>query len=133
MEADWITLGPGSWFSSVMPHILLRQQTEAIMASSAKKILIFNLPEPESSDEFAGSTPEEHLQFLLQHAPALKIDYAIVDPSALSAASKLQVMVEGLGGELVVRDVAESAGASHHSAEKLRSVISHITEPILLR
>jgi len=132
-EAQWITFGPGSWFSSVMPHVLLKEQAEAIIASPAKKIMIFNLPEPEAADEFAGSTLEEHLQFVLRHMPDLKIDYAIADQSARNVSSQLQVMVEGLGGQLIVADVAEAPGSYHHSVEKLRSVFAHIMELSLLR
>ena len=132
-DAEWITLGPGSWFSSVMPHLLLREQAEAMQGSAAKKILVFNLPEPEAADEFAGSSLEEHLSLLLRHMPGLRIDYAIADPSAIKSGSQLQVMVEGLGGDLIVVDVAEAPGSYHHSVEKLRSVFSHIMAPTLLR
>ena len=44
-EAEWITFGPGSWLSSVMPHFLLSEQAAQIQSSSAKKIMIFNLPD----------------------------------------------------------------------------------------
>ena len=125
-NADWITFGPGSWFSSVMPHFLLPEQAEAVRISGAKKVIVFNLPEPESADEFAGSSPEDHLEFILRHVPDLKIDYAIADPSSISANSKLQGMVEGLGGQLVISDVAETPGSFHHDPEKLTSVFSHI-------
>ena len=125
-NADWITFGPGSWFSSVMPHFLLPEQAEAVRISGAKKVIVFNLPEPETADEFAGSSPEDHLEFILRHVPDLKIDYAIADPSSISANSKLQGMVEGLGGQLVISDVAETPGSFHHDPEKLTSVFSHI-------
>jgi uncharacterized cofD-like protein len=36
-DADWITMGPGSWFSSVIPHLLVPSQRSAIVASGAKK------------------------------------------------------------------------------------------------
>ena len=41
-EADWITMGPGSWFSSVLPHLLVPAQRDAIVKSKAKKILLLN-------------------------------------------------------------------------------------------
>jgi uncharacterized cofD-like protein len=136
-QAEWITFGPGSWFSSVMPHVLLQEQARAIAQSSAKKIMIFNLPEPEAADEFAGSSLEEHLRFLLQHFPdsgaGLEIDYAIADRAAIALDSELQAMVEGLGGKLIVADVAEAPGSYHHSVEKLRSVFTHIMGGTLLR
>ena len=42
-DADWIVMGPGSWFSSVLPHLLVPEQRQALIDSSAKKFLILNL------------------------------------------------------------------------------------------
>jgi uncharacterized cofD-like protein len=50
-EAQWITMGPGSWFSSVIPHLLVPAQRDAIISSKAKKILLLNL---DTSDKSAG-------------------------------------------------------------------------------
>ena len=134
-QADWITIGPGSWFSSVMPHFLLREQAEAIAASSAKKIVIFNLPEPESEDEFAGSSAQEHLELITQHLPDLHIDFAIADRVSVSqspaspaspASLGLKEVVEGCGGALILADVAESPGSFHHDPAKLGPVLRHI-------
>ncbi len=125
-EAEWLTFGPGSWFSSVMPHFLLKEQLEAIEKSAAKKIVIFNLPEPASEREFAGVSAEEHLELILSHLPRLHLDYAIADPSSLGEKSRLQRVVEGCGGELVVAEVAQSPGSFHHSPEKLAETFSHI-------
>jgi uncharacterized cofD-like protein len=125
-KAEWLTFGPGSWFSSVMPHFLLREQLAAIESSAAKKIIIFNLPEPLSADEFAGVSAAQHLELILSHSPHFQLDYAIVDPSALGEKSRLQQVVEGCGGKLVVSDVAKAVGSYHHSAEKLAMTFSHI-------
>jgi len=125
-EAEWLTFGPGSWFSSVMPHFLLKEQLAAIEKSSAKKIVIFNLPEPSSEKEFAGVSAEEHLELILSHLPNFHIDYAIADPASIHPQSRLQGVVEGCGGELVVAPVAQHPGSFHHSPEKLASTFSHI-------
>ena len=132
-SADWITVGPGSWFSSVMPHFLLPELAAAVMQSAAKRIMVLNLPEPESVDEFAGSSAADHLDFILQHSPELRIDYAVVDPAAVEVNSRLQGLVEGLGGELIVAPLSQSPGSYHHDVEKLRSVFTHIMERTLLR
>jgi len=132
-DAEWVTFGPGSWFSSVMPHLLLQEQAQALAATTARRVMIFNLPEPAANDEFAGSSPEEHLSFVLRHMPDLRLDYAIADTSAIALDSQLKAMVEGLGGELVVADLAEAPGSVHHSVEKLRSVFAHIMGVTLLR
>ncbi len=124
--ADCLTIGPGSWFSSVMPHFLLKEQAEAIAKSSAKKIVILNLPEPTSEKEFAGSTPEEHLQLITKHLPSFHIDYALADPSLIRPGNKLQEVVEGCGGELIVAPLAQTPGSFHHDPEKLASLLAGI-------
>ncbi len=124
--ADWITIGPGSWFSSVMPHLLLPELAQAVVASPAKRIMVHNLPEPDSVDEFAGSSASDHLEFILQHLPKLRIDYAIIDPTAVKGAAKLKGLVESLGGEIVVAPLSQSPGSYHHDVKKLRSVFAHI-------
>ncbi len=125
-DAQWITMGPGSWLSSVMPHLLLPELGTAISRSAAKKIMIFNMPEPASNDEFAGYSIEEHLELVLRYVPDLKLAYGIVDRTALTPDSNLQVMIEGLGGELVAADLVSAENPQHHDPKKLASTFSHI-------
>lgn len=127
-EAEWITVGPGSWFSSVLPHFLVGQQLNALEKSAAKKIIILNLDShPEAkADEFAGYTPIEHLQMLREYAPTMKIDHVLVDQYELSDSQRLQLLVESFGGTLHVADLRKSPGSLHHEVEKLTSVLSHI-------
>jgi len=131
-EADWITLGPGSWFSSVMPHLLMEDQARALMESAGKRIMIFNLPENSSQKEFAGHSVPDHLDFVLRHLPDLKIDYAIADPTATHERARLQRLVEGVGAELIIAPFAQNPGGHQHDVEKLRSVFLHIMRPSLL-
>ena len=136
LTADWITFGPGSWFSSVMPHLLLKAEAEAITESPAKKIVIFNLPEPQSAKEFAGSSAADHLRLMLQHSPSLKVDFALVDESSVS--SKVQLadlkdVVEGCGGEVIVANLRSEDEAIHHDVRKLTLALSHIFNLTLLR
>jgi len=127
-EAQWITVGPGSWFSSVLPHFLVREQLEALEKSSAKKVIILNLDShPEAkADEFAGYTPIEHLEMLREYAPTMKIDHVLVDQYELGDSQRLQLLVESFGGVLHVADLRKSPGSLHHDVEKLFSVLSHI-------
>lgn len=132
-KADWLTFGPGSWFSSVMPHFLLEDLARAIAATSAKKIMIFNLPEPEGSDEFAGSTPEEHLELVLSHLPEFKIDFAIADPTILAQGNGLSNLIAKCGGQLIVADVAKISDKNHHDWQKMSSIFSHIFASTLIK
>jgi len=127
-DADWITMGPGSWFSSVIPHLLVPAQREALQSTKAKKILILNLDASMNSqgEEFAGSTPEEHLDFFHRYAPGVKVDYCLVDQSVVRDETALQLAASTLGGEIVVADIRKAPGSIHHDAQKLALHLGHI-------
>jgi len=127
-DADWITMGPGSWFSSVIPHLLVPAQREALQSTKAKKILILNLDASMNSqgEEFAGSTPEEHLDFFHRYAPGVKVDYCLVDQSVVRDEAALQLAASTLGGEIVVADIRKAPGSIHHDAQKLALHLGHI-------
>ena len=127
-DADWITMGPGSWFSSVIPHLLVPAQLEALKAATAKKILILNLDATARSqgEEFAGSTPEQHLEFFHRYAPGLKVDYCLVDQSVVRDETALRETASTLGSEIVIADIRKAPGSIHHDAEKLALHLGHI-------
>jgi uncharacterized cofD-like protein len=37
-EADWVVLGPGSWFTSVLPHLLVPDLSAALQATRARRV-----------------------------------------------------------------------------------------------
>lgn len=133
-EADWITMGPGSWFSSVLPHLLLPSQRRALVESKAKRILILNLDAvPElSGNEYAGYTPEEHLGLIRHYAPDLQADFVIADTSVVSDVKSLENQVREMGGTLVIADLRKAAGSVHHDVDKLTSVFGHIMSNSLI-
>jgi len=102
MSADLVVLGPGSWFSSVIPHVLVPQLLAALQATSARRALVLNLAaEP---GETAGFSAERHVHVLSQHAPGLTVHDIIVDAASVPsererdqlrrAASFLEAQVE---------------------------------------
>ena len=127
-DAEWITMGPGSWFSSVIPHLLVPAQLQALQSSTARKILILNLDASTQSqgEEFAGSTPEEHLEFFHRYAPGVTVDYCLVDQSVVRDQEALEVAASTLGGEIVVADIRKAPGSIHHDAQKLALHLGHI-------
>ena len=127
-DADWITMGPGSWFSSVIPHLLVPAQLEALRNSKAKKIVILNLDASTHSqgEEFAGSTPEQHLEFFHRYAPGLTVDYCLVDQSVVRDEAALRQTASTLGSEIVIADIRKAPGSVHHDAEKLALHLGHI-------
>lgn len=127
-DAEWVTMGPGSWFSSVIPHLLVPAQLEALQKTTARKILILNLDASSRSqgEEFAGSTPEEHLDFFHRYAPAVTVDYCLVDQSVVRDEAALQLAASTLGGEIVVADIRKAPGSIHHDPQKLALHLGHI-------
>src|SRR5699024_1256991 len=66
LDADLVTLGPGSWFSSVIPHILVPDVVDALDRTDAVKILVLNLTA--ELGETNGFSAERHIHVLRQHA-----------------------------------------------------------------
>ena len=131
-EADWITMGPGSWFSSVIPHLLVPAQRDAIVASPAKKILLLNLDTSDkSAGEYAGYSPLEHLQILSTYAPALHFDCVVIDSSA-EGQSELQSHLSTIGSQLVTADLRSAGAPLHHDVKKLGQLFSYIDREILV-
>jgi uncharacterized cofD-like protein len=131
-EAQWITMGPGSWFSSVIPHLLVPAQRDAIISSKAKKILLLNLDTSDkSAGEYAGYSPLEHLQILSTYAPGLHFDCVVIDQSS-DGQSQLREHLSTLGSELVIADLRSDGAPLHHDVKKLGQLFAHIDSQILV-
>ena len=79
LAADLVVLGPGSWFTSVIPHVLVPGMAAALRSTRARRALVLNLAaEP---GETAGFSAERHLHVLTQHAPGFTVHDIIVDAS----------------------------------------------------
>lgn len=133
-QAEWITMGPGSWISSVLPHLLVPQQLTALIASKAKKILLLNLDDPESG-EFAGRSALDHMNAVQKLAPGLAFDYVLADSSLLEktdSASRLREKVSTQGGELLVQDLRLAGQPIHHDTKKLASLFAYIAQQTLV-
>jgi uncharacterized cofD-like protein len=131
-DADWITMGPGSWFSSVIPHLLVPSQRSAIVASGAKKILLLNLDTADkSAGEYAGYSPLEHLQILSTYAPDLHFDCVIID-SSTDGQDELRNHLSTIGSVLVVADLRDGGAPLHHDVKKLGQLFAHIDTEILV-
>lgn len=81
MAADLVVLGPGSWFTSVIPHVLVPGLAAALKNTTARRALVLNLAaEP---GETAGFSAERHLHVLTQHAPGFSVHEIIVDAASV--------------------------------------------------
>ena len=72
LDADWVVFGPGSWFTSVLPHLLVPELAHALHVTTARRLVVLNLvPQP---GETEGFSPHKHLEVLAAHAPTLTVD-----------------------------------------------------------
>ncbi|SDR94505.1 conserved hypothetical protein, cofD-related [Nocardioides scoriae] len=122
-DADVVVLGPGSWYSSVIPHLLVPELREALCRTSAQVVVATNL-EPHA-DETRGYDLADHLEVLRRHAPQLRVHTVLVDPSAVTDADRLGAAAGALGARLEVADVAaDHAGV--HDPHKLASAYARV-------
>ena len=125
MEADWVVLGPGSWFTSVIPHLLVPEMAKAITGTRARRAIALNLsPQPGETDGFS---PETHLEVLAAHAPDLELDVVVADERMVtSGLASLRDAAAGFGAELMVADVARDDGTPRHDPTRLAAVYAEI-------
>ena len=116
-EADWIVLGPGSWYSSVLPHLLVPELRRALEESGARIVVSMNLEAQPGETE--GYTVADHVKVLTRYAPGLPIDTILVDRSAVTDAGRLGKVVSGTGAHLVIDDVADDERSGVHDPLKL--------------
>jgi uncharacterized cofD-like protein len=122
--ADWVVLGPGSWFTSVIPHLLVPELRVALETSRARKLVVLNLePQP---GETAGFAPETHLEVLSDHAPALRIDCVLADRSWVADGARLEQAAAQLGARLELDDLALDGTTPRHDPAKLASSFSRV-------
>ncbi len=122
--ADWVVLGPGSWYTSVLPHVRVPDLLAALVATPAKRCVTLNVaPQPGETEGFAANT---YLEVLALHAPDLRVDVVVVDRQALGDEPLLRQAVDALGGRLVIADVSASDGSARHDAARLATTYAQI-------
>lgn len=125
-QADWVVLGPGSWYTSVIPHLMVPQLRDALCTTSGRIVVVLNL-EPQQG-ETHGFRPEDHLAALLEHAPALRIHSVVADRSSVHDHAGLQAAAAALGADLMVEDIALGDGTPRHDPERLSAVFRSMVE-----
>jgi uncharacterized cofD-like protein len=122
--ADWVVLGPGSWFTSVLPHLLVPGLRNALVETDARRLVCLNLAE--QAGETDGFSPEAHLDVLAAHAPDLRMDVVLADEQAVGDARGLMAAVTGAGGRLVLAPVARDDGTPRHDPDRLAGALGDI-------
>ena len=85
-EADVISLGPGSLFTSVIPNLLVEGIPAAIRRSPAIKVYFVNLMwQPGETTDYRAS---DHIRAIYRHAGRKLLDYAVVNVRPIPSAVK---------------------------------------------
>jgi uncharacterized cofD-like protein len=91
-QADLITLGPGSLFTSVIPNILVQGIPEAIRQSRALKSYFVNLMwQP---GETVGYRASDHVAAINRHAGGDLLDVVVVNTRSISARQRRKYAAE---------------------------------------
>jgi uncharacterized cofD-like protein len=115
-DADWVILGPGSWFTSVLPHLMVPALRDALHDTTARRVLTLNL---EHSGETAGFSAASQVEVLVDHAPRMRFDVVLADPGAVDDETQLRASAARLGAELVLAPVAQRGTPGHHDSLRL--------------
>jgi conserved hypothetical protein, cofD-related len=135
-EADIITVGPGSLYTSLLPPLLVEGVAQAIADSAAVKIFICNLmTQPGETD---GYTSREHLEAVRRHAPGIDFDYVIVNNRPINERQAAIYAEEGAqqigvhssispasvhGAEIVCGDLLDDVEKVRHHPERLAQTV----------
>ncbi|GLU49401.1 gluconeogenesis factor YvcK family protein [Nocardiopsis ansamitocini] len=125
-EADWVVFGPGSWFTSVLPHLLVPALARALVATSARRVVTLNLsPQRGETDGFAAHT---YLEVLAAHAPDLRVDVVLAERSGVEDPVMLERTAASLGARLVLADVSAADGSPRHDPDRLAAAFERFLD-----
>jgi uncharacterized cofD-like protein len=115
--ADAIVLGPGSWYTSVLPHLLVPGVRHALADVSCPKILVLNLDGQSipAGDELAHSTQDfrsaAYLRDWHRQFPDVSLDIVLADPACVDDLSDVERACRDVRADLVLADVADTDAA----------------------
>lgn len=125
-EADWVVFGPGSWFTSVLPHLLVPDLAHALVTTRAKRMVALNLsPQQGETDGFR---PETYLEVLREHAPKLGVDVVLADRGTVDEPEPLVRVVGELGGRLELAELSRDDGTPRHDPDRLAAAFERVLE-----
>lgn len=119
-DADWLIFGPGSWYTSVIPHLLVPDLAKAILSSPARRLVILNLA---AEKETMGLSLPEHLDALTRYLPGLRVDVVLADANAVGDPDPVRRAAASLSARAVFADVATGDSTSRHDPSALAAAL----------
>ncbi|MEI7443011.1 MAG: uridine diphosphate-N-acetylglucosamine-binding protein YvcK [Actinomycetes bacterium] len=121
MQADVVVLGPGSWFTSVLPHFYLPQMAEALHTTRAKRILVLNLqPQTGETHDYQAV---HYLRDLADAQPEFRVDLVLADDQLVANQHIVTEAAGVIGAQVLFGQVAsDDPPFDRHDAKKLASL-----------
>jgi uncharacterized cofD-like protein len=126
-DADLVVLGPGSWYTSVLPHLLVPDLREALQTCTAHTIVTLNL-QPERIGETLGMPVTDHLAALAERAPDLHVDAVVVDPGAVDEVDLLAEQCAAMGARMLMRQLGRGDGTAQHDPLRLAAAYRDVVD-----
>ncbi len=123
-NADWVVLGPGSWYTSVLPHLLLPEMREALCSTKAKRLLTMNLDVNDL--EATGMNAADHLHVIARYAPEFRIDVVLADPGSVADVAEFTEAAAMIGAKVVFGKVGSSGAKAVHDPLRLAAAYRDI-------
>jgi uncharacterized cofD-like protein len=133
-KADAIILGPGSLYTSLIPNLLVKDLTEAVCKSNARKIYVTNvMTQPGETD---GYTASDHVKAVIKHSSHDVIEYVVVNTEQIPEDLRIRYLSDGstpvecdtqvikqMGYKVIAKPVINPTDVVRHSSEKLAETI----------
>jgi len=94
---------------------------KAILASSAKRLVILNLA---MESETKGLSLSDHLNALSRYLPGLHADVVVADGNAVGDPDPVRRAARALGARLMLAPVAVDAGTARHDPGALAAALA---------
>ena len=129
LNAELITVGPGSLYTSILPNLLVEGMVEAIKASPALKLYICNLAAQPGETE--GYGVDDYLRVIREHVGANLFDFVLVNSNTSHPPTGGQAPVifrpvdttRHPEVRFIASDVVNVRIPSHHDPDKLARTI----------
>ena len=123
-QAKILIFGPGSWFTSVVPPLLVPGIRTAVVQSSARRILIMNLSE--QIGETTGFTSADYVRSWLALFPDISLDGIIFDVDQTEDPGECEQAAQSVGAKSFRMKVAFHSAT--HDPDKLADALRFVAQ-----
>jgi uncharacterized cofD-like protein len=136
--ADVVVLGPGSLFTSVLPHLSVPEIAAAVAASRGLRVYVCNvMTQPGETDGYLAA---DHVARVLEAVPggldAVVLHEGPLDPEAVAAYAAMgqvpvgldRAAIRAMGVRPVTADLAEAGTLVRHDPDALAAVLLELAQ-----